>query len=456
MRIHQVNTFDRGGGAESVVSRLHAEYRRRGHEARLFVKRRRGNADGVAEIDETMGHGPWARLLLGRSRRVGEGPGRIAGAGVAAAGLRALARPRATLERWCGIEDFRFPSSRRLAAWCAEPPDVVQCHNLHGNYFDIGALAELSQSLPVVLTLHDCWLLSGHCAHSFDCERWKTGCGACPDLSIYPAIRRDASAYNWRHKRDIFRRSKFHVAAPSEWLMARLKQSILMEGTVETRVIHNGVDEAFFADCDPVDARRTLGFEADEVVLLFVANSIQGNEWKDFAMLKDSVVRLAARLADRRVRLIALGEEGSEEPLGNGSIRFVPFIDKPALVATHYRAADVYLHAARVETFSLTIAEAMACGTPVVAADAGAVSERIVDLDDAGPDAATGIVVPAANAEAMTEAAVRLVGDAGLRRRLGANGRRRALRDYRADAQAKAYLNWFADIVGTLRKEPSS
>ena len=36
----------------------------------------------------------------------------------------------------------------------------------------------------------DAWLLSGHCAHSFDCERWRTGCGECPDLGIEPAIRR--------------------------------------------------------------------------------------------------------------------------------------------------------------------------------------------------------------------------------------------------------------------------
>jgi glycosyltransferase involved in cell wall biosynthesis len=455
MRIRQVNTFDRGGGAESVVSRLHGEYRRRGHEALLSVKRRRGGADGVSEIDETLGHGAWAGSLLKLSRRPGEETGRPLGAGAWATGLRALARPRAALERWCGWEDFRFASSRHLAAWGDQPPDVVQCHNLHGNYFDLGALAELSRSLPVVLTLHDCWLLSGHCAHSFDCERWKTGCGSCPDLSIYPAIRRDASAYNWRRKRDIFRRGRLYVAAPSEWLMARVEKSILMEGAVETRVIPNGIDDAFFADVDAARARRTLGFEDDAVVLLFVANSIRGNEWKDFAMLKESAMRLADLLADRRVHLVALGEGGEDEPLGNGSIRFVPFIDKPALVAAYYQAADVYLHAARVETFSLTIAEAMACATPVVAADTGAVAERIVDLNDADSDTATGIMVAAADARAMTEATARLLGDTDLRRRLGANGRQRALRDYRTARQAEAYLNWFADIVDSRPKEAS-
>jgi hypothetical protein len=54
-----------------------------------------------------------------------------------------------------------------------------------------------------MLTLHDAWLLSGHCAHSFDCQRWKTGCGECPDLDVYPASPRDATACNWRRKREI-------------------------------------------------------------------------------------------------------------------------------------------------------------------------------------------------------------------------------------------------------------
>ena len=454
MRIHQINTFDQGGGAESVASRLHAEYRRRGHEARFSVKQRRGGAEGINEIDETVGHGHWGRPLLKLSRMVGERSGRVAGAGLAAMGLRALARPGAAFDRWRGIEDFRFPSSRQLMSWTTEPPDVVHCHNLHGNYFDLGALAELSRARPVILTLHDCWLMSGHCAHSFDCERWKTGCGNCPDLSIYPAQRRDATARNWQRKRSIYGHSRLYVATPSEWLMERVKQSILMEGTVETRVIHNSIDDAFFATGDPLDARRNLGLDADAVVLLFVANSIQGNDWKDFATLYESAVRIAARLPERSVSLIALGERGGEESLGNGLVRFVPFVDSPPAVAAYYRAADIYLHAARVETFSLTIAEAMACGTPVVAADTGAVRERIIGLDHpaareagASHDAATGILVPADNAEAMAEAALTLVNDSDLRRRLGANGRRKALGEYRAAEQTEAYLNWFGDIL---------
>src|SRR5262245_59012697 len=119
-----------------------------------------------------------------------------------------IGQPHRWLQIRCGYEDFNFPASWHLLDLPPERPDILHCHNLHGSYFDLRALPWLSQQVPVVLTLHDAWLLSGHCAHSFDCQRWQTGCGQCPDLAIPPAIRRDATAYNWRRKRDVYTKSR--------------------------------------------------------------------------------------------------------------------------------------------------------------------------------------------------------------------------------------------------------
>ena len=53
--------------------------------------------------------------------------------------------------------------------------DVLHLHNLHGGYFDLRHLPRLSPRLPVVVTLHDTWLTSGHCAYTLECERWRDG-----------------------------------------------------------------------------------------------------------------------------------------------------------------------------------------------------------------------------------------------------------------------------------------
>ena len=457
MRILQANTYDLGGGAEGVVSRLHAGYSAAGHDAQLAVKRKRGDASGVLTIPDTAGCGPWGRFFLSAASKVDVHSGRAFGAGALASALRAVGRPRGTWDRRRGIEDFHFPSSRQLLELAPERPDILQCHNLHGGYFDLEALHFLCRKLPVFLTLHDCWLLSGHCAHSFDCPRWQTGCGECPDLGIYPSVANDATAANWRRKREIFRDCRVHVATPSHWLMERVRESIVAPAIIDARVIHNGIDDRFFEAKPPAAARSRLGIDEKTVVLLFVANTIRHNEWKDFATLRAAIGRIARKLKGREVVVLGLGDDCADEQIDGAHMRFVRFDPDVETIATYYRAADLYLHASRVETFSLTIAEAMACGTPVVATAVGAVPERIQSLDHAatapafnrwGAEKATGVLVPPGDDEAMAEAAVALLTDRPLHRRMSANAAMAARASYRIETQVGAYIEWFQQVLG--------
>ncbi|MBI5164739.1 MAG: glycosyltransferase [Magnetospirillum sp.] len=444
MRILQVNTFDSGGGAEAVVSRLHRAYCRAGHDARVAVKRKCGDESGVFAIPEGAGSPPLSAALLATARAVESL--RLPGTGLGGALLRRAARPGAACDRWRGFEDFRYPSTRLLPDLGPAPAELLHLHNLHGGYFDLAALPDLSARVPVVWTLHDCWPFAGHCAHSFACGRWRSGCGDCPDLTIYPALDRDGTAANWARKRAVFARSRLYLATPSEWLMARARESMLWPAVVEAKVIHNGVDDAFFAAPARLDARRALGLAEDAAVLLFAANSIRANEWKDFATLRVALGQLGEGWSGRSLLLIALGEAGETERLGAAELRFVPFETDARRVARWFSAADLYLHASKVETFSLTIAEAMACGTPVVATEAGAVAERIRDLGSVGADTATGVLVAAGDAQAMAAAARRLLTDDGLAVALGNNARAEAERLYRMERQAAAYLTWFSAI----------
>jgi alpha-1,6-mannosyltransferase len=51
----------------------------------------------------------------------------------------------------------------------------------------------------------------------------------------------------------------------------------------------------------------------------------------------------------------------------------------PEMLRGAYSAARCLLHACRIETFGLSVLEAMACATPVVAANAGAIPEVLGD-----------------------------------------------------------------------------
>jgi glycosyltransferase involved in cell wall biosynthesis len=374
-----------------------------------------------------------------------------------------LKHPWQAVEQYLGVENFHHPGTWRMLNLSPEKPDLFHCHNLHGYpaYFDLRVLPWLSRQVPVILTLHDAWLLSGHCAHSLDCERWRSGCGSCPYLSISPAIRRDATAYNWRRKRDIYAKSSFYVTTPSHWLMRKVEQSMLAPAVIEGRVIPNAVDLSVFRPSDRQQARMALGLppSPNTKILLFSANGIRRNGWKDYQTMRAAVTLVAEHLKGEEVLFIALGENAPAEHIDQAEIRFVPFQTDLGTVARYYQAADVYVHAARAEVWGLTITEALACGTPVIATAVGGISEQVkgleisgreagnADLNQYGLDDATGILVAAGDAGGMAVGVERLLQDKPLRLRMGENAVRDAVRRFDIQRQTDDFLSWYQEIL---------
>ncbi|MBP7933054.1 MAG: glycosyltransferase [Phycisphaerae bacterium] len=418
LRVLQVNSADSVGGAEKVGFDLHRAYLQRGLEAWLAVGRKlTGDASVLA-----MSGGPRA----GRERWP--------------VARRLIRWARTIRDDARGYESFEHPATWRLLDLPPARPDILHLHNLHGYYFDLRALSWLSGQVPTFLTLHDPWLLAGHCAHSFACDRWKAGCGQCPDLSIYPTVRRDATAHNWAVKREIYGRSHVYVATPSRWLMDRVSVSMLAPAVVEARVIPNGVDLRHFHPADRAAARAAVGLPRDAKMLLFAANGIRANPWKDYRTMRAAVAALAERHRGEDLLFVALGETAPGDRVGQAEIRFVPFESDPARVACYYQAADVYLHAAKVDTFPNVVLEALACGTPVAATAVGGIPEQIIENR-------TGLLTPPGDADAMAAAARRLLADESLRFRMGSEAVADARRRFSLDRQVGDYLGWYEDVV---------
>lgn len=439
-RILQVGTDDGIGGAEKVAFGLSKVYRARGYEAWMAVGYKLSTDPSVVRIPNDERRTKWFRLWPNLESRVPPIERPVAGATRFRRFVQAIHEPARALDRYRGIENFRFPGTWQLLTLTPKPPDIVHCHNLHGEYFDLRALPWLSQQVPLVLTLHDAWLLSGHCAHSFDCERWTIGCGRCPDLTIDPAVRRDATAYNWRRKRDIFADSRLFIATPSRWLMKKVERSMLAPGVIEARVIPNGVDLSLFRPADQGAARAALGISSDATVILFAANSVRRNMFKDYETVREAVAIAAGRIDDRALLLLALGEDAPPERIGSAEIQFLPYEADPAAVARYYQAADVYVHAARADTFPNTVIEALACGTPVVATAVGGIPEQVEDGD-------VGFVVPQGDARALAQRVTELLCDSELRRQMGKRGAETARRRFDLVRQADDYLSWYQDLI---------
>jgi len=456
MNILQVSTVDVSGGAEKTAWNLFQAYRARGHNSWLAVGSRRSNDSGVMVISDITPPTPWdlfCRTLRQKCERL---DGKLYGLLQVA---RACKHPRRELEHWLGVEDFSYPGTRQLLSMTPQKPDIVHCHNLHGGYFDLRALPWLSEQAVTILTLHDAWLLSGHCAHSLGCERWKIGCGHCPDLNIYPAVQRDATTYNWRRKRDIYAQSRLYIATPCEWLMRKVEQSVLAPAVVEARVIPNGLDLSVFHPTNKHAVRAALGIPQGTPVLLFIANGIRRNVWKDYQTLRNAIALVVERFDRPDLLFIALGEDAPAERIGQAEVRFVPYQKDSEAVARYYQAADLYLHAARADTFPNAVLEALACGTPVVATAIGGIPEQVKGLEAAegqseaaklnryGVAEATGILVPPGDAAAMAVGIERLMNDPSLLGRVGENAARDAREQFDLQRQVDSYLDWYRKIL---------
>ena len=459
MRILQVSASDGGGGAHKIANALHGGYRARGHTSAMAVGTRTSHDPNVHEIPRGIPAPRWlaqrvaARLVRRASRYVPAlRPWRQA---LLAADPLAYLRAREA-----GREFFEYPGSRTILDLPGFAPDIVHLHNLHHDYFDLRSLTTLSARVPLALSLHDEWTYTGHCAYTMGIERWRTGCVSCPDLGIHPAIQRDATHENWLAKKAIYEGSRLSVSAPSRWLLERAQDSILAGGAVDFRHIPNGIDQGVFRPADQAAARKLLRLPLDRHVLLFAANLLGKNPFKDYDTVAAAVEQVAAT-HHRPLVLIALGGVGEVTRIGNAELRFLPYERDSRKVAAYYQAADLYLHAANADTFPTTVLEALSVGRPVIATAVGGIPEQVRSLAAIpgswtgaaeSPATATGVLVAAHDAAGMAAATTALLADDELRDRLGRNAASDAAGRFGLDGQVDATLAWYADTIESWRR----
>jgi len=204
-------------------------------------------------------------------------------------------------------------------------------------------------------------------------------------------------------------------------------------------VVPLGVDVKHFQRRDAAVLRKELGLDGKQV-LLYVG----------FSTPRKGLEYLGQALDDLgpECRLLMVGrwEQGYKErfqrslsPHSRERVIQVGYVPD-AMMPLYYSLADVFVLPSLLEGFGLPLAEAMACGTPIVATTAGSIPEVVGDA---------GLLVPAMDASALADALRTLLADRELRHTLGARGVRRARDIYSQDNMVAQTLAVYRSYLGS-------
>lgn len=248
-------------------------------------------------------------------------------------------------------------------------PDVVHLHVINSHFVNHSRLLYFlkKHKINTVITLHAEFMYTGKCGHSFNCERWKTGCGKCPQKYDTPkSWIFDRTDSEWKRKNKCYNGfDHLKIIPVSPWLKERAMQSPFFRNKL-IYTIGNGVDtQGVFKPTNYEGLKKKHGI-TDEKILLHVTPSFM-DPYKGGHFMWD----LANRLAAERVRIIIIGYNGNLENIPSNVIVLSNIVDQNEL-AMYYSFADLTILTSKRETFSMVCAESLSCGTPVVGFKAGA------------------------------------------------------------------------------------
>lgn len=262
-----------------------------------------------------------------------------------------------------------FSTLRLIRLIKKEHPDIVHLHCLNGHFLNVYKIITWLNAcrIKTVLTLHAEFMHTANCAHAFDCEKWKTGCGHC---LVYKQEMKslffDRSNQSWNKMKQAFDGfENLVVVSVSPWLKMRAVQSPFFEDK-QNVVIMNGIDTEIFKYRQNLDIYRMLDISPKSKIILHVSACFS-NE-KKHPKGGWFVAELAKMMPEVIFVVAGRCEFCNDLP---HNIRLLGAVQDQVYLSELYSLANASVITSRKETFSMPVAESLCCGTPVFGFFAG-------------------------------------------------------------------------------------
>lgn len=316
MKILVIGTIDNQGGAAGVSWELRKRLKAEGHTVTTFVRYKYSNEPDVFIIPRHR-HQDWLVKLFANDLTF------------------------ACTDYLLNTKEFK-------------EADIIHCHNLHSNFFNLKMLQKMSLLKPVVWTMHDMWAFTGFSSNSATLKN--------PNKKKFLLFLWDNTPNLLRKKKKIYDKSKLYIVAVSDWIKKEIENSILGKQTI-TR-IYNGIDTEIFKPYNKSVVRKELGLPLDKKIVAF---GIKG--WED----SNKIINDYA--GNDEVFFVAIAH--SNIKTSNKNYKSLPKTQSRDLFAKYLSTADVFFHPTPEDSFGLISAEAMSCGVPVVSYDVDAIPETV-------------------------------------------------------------------------------
>jgi glycosyltransferase involved in cell wall biosynthesis len=236
--------------------------------------------------------------------------------------------------------------------------DIVHLHWINGlvSYKSIRSIKK-----PVIWSVRDMWPMTGGCHLSLDCEKYKSGCGNCPQLNgIFGT---DFTRHAVKAKRKAFRRVQ--PVGISDWVTSQLNLSTIF-GDNRAITIDNNVDFSVFFPINKEFSKKSLGLETKKKIILSGSTNSR-DIYKGFSFFLESLKNLDKD--DYFICVFGKPDIAAMEATGF-EYKALGFLHDDVSMRLAYNAADVFVAPSIQEPFGKTLVEALACKVPVVCFDA--------------------------------------------------------------------------------------